>query len=200
MLFISKQGHVDHDRVRIRIFNAIEHGSMNVVHGIVVHQTGASTAESTFSSYQQKGANGAHFLLDQDGTIYQTASLTRVTYHVGNIKSRCLETLQCSPVEIAASREAFRQGKYKGLNRHEMTKSWPDRLPSNIDSIGIELVGMYRGEGKEQIYEDPTSEQNDSLKWLIAELIETLSIDKAEVYAHPAVSYKNPTEAKAAQW
>ncbi|BBU29742.1 hypothetical protein BTHE68_34760 [Burkholderia sp. THE68] len=114
--------------------------------------------------------------------------------------SRCLETLQCSPVEIDASREAFRQGKYKGLNRHEMTKSWPDRLPSNIDSIGIELVGMYRGEGNEQIYEDPTSEQNDSLKWLIAELIETLSIDKAEVYAHPAVSYKNPTEAKAAQW
>jgi len=199
MLFISKQGHVDHDRVRIRIFNAIEHGSMSVVHGIVVHQTGGSTAESTFNSYQQKGANGAHFLIDQDGTIYQTASLTRVTYHVGNIKSRCLETLQCSPVEIAASRKAF-QGGYKALHQHEMTKSWPNRLPSNIDSIGIELVGVARVKGGEKLYDDPTAEQNASLKWLIAELAETLGIGKTEVYLHPAVSYKNPTEAQGAQW
>jgi N-acetyl-anhydromuramyl-L-alanine amidase AmpD len=200
MLFISKQGHVDHDRVRVRIFNTIEHGSMSVVHGIVVHQTGASTADSTFNSYQQKGANGAHFLIDRDGTIYQTASLMRVTYHVGNIKSRCLQTLQCSPVEIAASREAQRRGSYKGLNQREMSKSWPNRLPSNIDSIGIELVGAAQIKNGEKIYDDPTTEQNASLKWLVAELAETLEINKTEVYPHPAVSYKNPTEAKAAQW
>jgi N-acetyl-anhydromuramyl-L-alanine amidase AmpD len=200
MLFISKQGHVDHDRIQVKIFNSIEHGSMSAVHGIVVHQTGASTAQSTFNSYRDKNANGAHFLIDKDGTIYQTASLMRVAYHVGNIRSRCLETLKCAPAEIAASREAYRRGRYKGLHKHEMTKSWPSRLPSNIDSIGIELVGVAQIKNGERVYDDPTTEQNTALKWLIAELIETLGIDRTEIFAHPTLSYKNPTEAKAAQW
>jgi hypothetical protein len=50
MLFISKQGHVDAERVKVRIFPAIEHGSLDRVNGIIVHQTNGSTANSTFSS------------------------------------------------------------------------------------------------------------------------------------------------------
>ncbi len=34
MLFISRQRHIDNDRVKLRIFNGIEHGTISVVHGI----------------------------------------------------------------------------------------------------------------------------------------------------------------------
>jgi N-acetyl-anhydromuramyl-L-alanine amidase AmpD len=182
------------------LFATIEHGPMTTVHGIVVHQTGGATASSTFSSYRSVGASGAHFLIDHDGTLYQTASLKRITHHVGKIRSRCLETLSCAPVTIAESRRALKTGGVRALDQHERNKAWPARFPSNADAIGIELVGMYRDNGKEQIYEDPTPAQNASLKWLIAELTETLGIERREVYRHPDVSYKNPTEASAAQW
>ncbi|MDR5762551.1 peptidoglycan recognition family protein [Caballeronia sp. LZ035] len=200
MLYISEQGHVDAERIQLKLFATIERGPMLNVHGIVVHQTGGATASSTFNSYQNVGANGAHFLIDRDGDIYQTASLTRVTHHVGRIRSRCLETVSCTPVAIAESRRALRRGGVLELDRHERNKAWPARFPSNSDAIGIELVGMYRDSGKEQVYEAPTPEQNVSLSWLIAELIETLRIERREVYRHPEVSYKNATEASAARW
>ncbi len=79
-----------------------------------------------------------------------------------------------------------------------MAKSWPNRLPSNGDSLGIELVGVAKD--GEKVYVNLTNEQNASLRWLVAELIETLEINRADVYPHPAVSYKNPTEAKGARW
>ena len=42
---------------------------------------------------------GAHFLIDTDGTIYQTASLDKKTQHVGKIRSRCYEEEICSEKE-----------------------------------------------------------------------------------------------------
>lgn len=48
---------------------------MTHVYGIVVHQTGAATAKSTLASYRNPGANGAHFLIDKNGHIYQTGSV-----------------------------------------------------------------------------------------------------------------------------
>ena len=47
----------------------IEHGAMKSVRGIIVHQTGSSTAAGTLSSYKNAGANGAHFLIDKDGKL-----------------------------------------------------------------------------------------------------------------------------------
>src|SRR5690606_8060251 len=49
-----------------------------VVNGIVVHQTGGSTAQSTFNSYRNS-TTGAHFLVEKDGKIYQTASLHKAS-------------------------------------------------------------------------------------------------------------------------
>ncbi len=69
MLYITPEGHVDAERVKVKIFPFVERKAMKVVHGIVVHQTGGSKAESTFNSYRERGAFGAHFLIDMDGTI-----------------------------------------------------------------------------------------------------------------------------------
>ena len=96
MLFVNKNGLVDAERIIVRRFSTIERGKLDKVNGIIVHQTGGSTAESSFNSYKNTGANGAHFLIDKDGTIYQTASVFKITYHVGNIRSRCYMEKKCN--------------------------------------------------------------------------------------------------------
>lgn len=203
MLFISKQGHVDAERVTVKIYPSIERGPMERVNGIVVHQTGGATTSSTFNSYSDNAQvpNGAHFLIDKNGTIYQTASLNRSTNHVGKLQSRCITTLKCSTTDLRAARRAYKAGP-TASHRHESRKAFPERYPSNSDSIGIELVGMYYPDEKtaELVYESVTAEQNHSLKWLIRELSETLNVRMNEIYRHPEIGRKNATEASTASW
>ncbi|WP_439889533.1 peptidoglycan recognition protein family protein [Ralstonia sp. 25C] len=200
MLFISEHGIVDDERIKVRIFPNIERSRMSKVNGIVVHQTDSSTANSTFNSYQGKGANGAHFLIDKDGTVYQTASLYRRTNHVGKMQSRCLVTKKCTPAEIKSAFSASRNPS--ALTRHEMQKDFPARFPSNNDSIGIELVGLAiePAPGKEKVYESVTDKQNASLRWLIQELTSVLNISSQEIYKHSEIGRKNITEASSAKW
>lgn len=197
MLVISRHGVVRAERIKVKIFPGIERAQMEAVNGIVVHQTGAATIESTFHSYRDKGANGAHFLIDKDGTIYQTASLFKRANHVGLLKSRCLITKKCTPKEL---KSAFAIKGNRPLSRHEYKKEWPSRFPSNYDSIGIELVGDYFDVDGEEIYENVTPEQNKSLRWLINELVQTIGISITEIYRHPEISHKNKTEASSAKW
>jgi len=199
MLFISEHGIVDDERIKVKIFPNIERSRMSAVHGIVVHQTGQVAMGSTINSYQDKGANGAHFLIDKDGTIYQTASLKRRTNHVGKLRSRCLATKSCSPAEFNSS-YAIRN-KYTQLSQREHGKQFPDRYPSNMDSVGIEIVGgIASGLGEDAVYESVTHQQNASLQWLVRALAETLQVSMSEVYRHPDLSYKTKTEAKTAKW
>ncbi|MCS3609777.1 N-acetylmuramoyl-L-alanine amidase [Erwinia rhapontici] len=66
MLFVDKNGLVDATRISVKRFRTIERGDMDQVNGIVVHQTYSKTADSTFNSYQNKDATGAHFLIDKE--------------------------------------------------------------------------------------------------------------------------------------
>src|SRR5262249_48567523 len=65
-------GRLISSRVTDKITASIEKGTLPRVNGIVVHQTGGATAQSALANYN-RGAEGAHFLIDKDGTIYQTA-------------------------------------------------------------------------------------------------------------------------------
>ena len=38
------------------------------------------------------------------------------------------------------------------------------------------------------------------LKWLIRELEETLDVSSQEIYRHPEIARKNPSEARTAEW
>lgn len=166
----------------------IEHGALDAVRGIIVHQTGGKSAESSLSSYSKPGANGAHFLIAKDGTIYQTASVYKVTWHVGKLKARCVAEHTCAPAKVfSPSKE----------NDAEMKKSVPQRYPANIDAIGIELVGATDAKG---IYETVTQEQNVSLSWLVKFLSTTFGVAMTEVFRHPDVSRKTETEASTANW
>ena len=194
MLTIDKYGVVVNARIRLALRPALEHARMVHIHGIIVHQTDSASVESTLSQYTKAGSNGAHFLIDKDGTIFQTASVYKRTSHVGLLKSRCIVEHTCPSTEL----KSVRSLSLKALSVHESKKSWPDRYPSNSDALGIELVGKFI-ESKDS-YESLTKEQNESLKWLVAALAETLNVPLREVFRHPDVSYKTVSEAGSAQW
>jgi N-acetyl-anhydromuramyl-L-alanine amidase AmpD len=195
-------GRLVSDKVTDKINKKIEKGPMVRVNAIVVHQTGGATAESALGSYDG-GANGAHFLIDKNGAIYQTARVNQKCWHVGKIQSRCHKLMTCSPDELKNIKAIlFHQaGSYSArltkLNRHEMGKAYPDRYPSNDDSIGIELVSKF---SENDGYESATAAQNGSLRWLVSTLESLLKLSAADVYRHSEVSYKQPTEATSARW
>jgi len=204
MFYVDDNGYIDDNRIVVKIFGKIERGKLDKVNGIVVHQTDSTTSSSVFNSYQNNRANGAHFLIDKDGTIYQTASLHRVTNHVGYLQSRCLLKKTCSPQEfkkvLGMDQIKNIREKSKAVHRYETGKDFPDRFPYNADSIGVEIVGKAERIKNEDIYEPVNDKQNESLKWLINELSDTLSVSLNEVYRHPDVVRKNATEASTTKW
>lgn len=199
MFVIDKNGKVIHKNVILKITSVIEKKPMQKVHGIIIHQTGGYTAKSAFNSYKA-GGSGAHFLIGKDGSIYQTASLTKQTWHVGKLRSRCLAEMVCTPTEF----NLLKKFDPSGTHRREMSKSVPNRYPSNQDSVGIEIVGqalpVTEPDPDKRTYETLTNEQSASLKWLVNELRLELKVPLTEVFRHPTVSYKNSTEAATAIW
>jgi N-acetyl-anhydromuramyl-L-alanine amidase AmpD len=199
----NDKGKIIDGQIKVQIEPNLEHGSLVAVHALVMHQTGGSDAKGALASYKNKGANGAHFLIDKDGTIYQTAHVDKRTFHVGKILSRCDNLKSCSPDDATAIRtimhpkkKVLYQTKVKQLHAHEMGKSYPDRFPSNDDALGIEVVGKpVKG-----TYEDPTDKQAASVKWLVAGLLDLFGLTTEDVYRHPQVSYKDATEAKSVKW
>lgn len=201
MLHVNKNGYILNARVRIAARPLIEREVLHRIRGIIVHQTGGTSGASSLSSYAMKNANGAHFLIDKDGTIYQTASLFRQTWHVGRLRARCLAEYRCNPTELKAL------NRFSPSAEHwiEMTKEVPQRYPSNEDSLGIEIVGtvvVSKGQNpaEQGVYEAVNAQQNASLRWLITELTSTFRIPMTEIFRHPVVSRKNPTEARSALW
>jgi N-acetyl-anhydromuramyl-L-alanine amidase AmpD len=56
-------------RVIDKVTSKIDKGALTKVNAIIIHQTGSDSADSSLSSYSG-GVNGAHFLIDKDGTIF----------------------------------------------------------------------------------------------------------------------------------
>ncbi len=199
MFLIDMHGKVIHKRIKLKIILPIEKKPMNKVQGVIVHQTGGPTAKSAFNSYKS-GKSGAHFLIDKNGDIYQTASLKKQTWHVGKLKPRCLVEMRCTPTELSQ----LKKFDPSATHRREIVKSVPFRFPSNQDSVGVEIVGqalpVNESDHDKRTYETLTKEQSDSLKWLIQELRFSLKVPLSEIFRHPTVSYKNKTEAATASW
>ncbi|MGY2401850.1 peptidoglycan recognition protein family protein [Pseudomonas sp. SDO5271_S396] len=199
MTSIDNEGMLISSRVELRRFPSIEHGDLRSVRALVIHQTDAPTAQHTFNSYRNKG-NGAHFLIEKDGVIYQTASLKKRCYHVGRLlRSKCqaVDKSTCDAAQIKAIESLTWTLQLRALDRYERTKNYPERYPMNADSLGIELVGKHLD--KKQ-YETVTALQNQSLQWLVAELYGHFSLTSKDVYTHPQISYKHLGEAGSAVW
>lgn len=190
-------------RVIDKVTNKIEKGALSKVNAIVVHQTGSDSADSALASYKA-GANGAHFLIDKDGTIFQTARIDQKCWHVGNIKSRCTELKVCSVEDLKEINSIlFKKGesyevRVRNLSQYEGKKPYPNRYPTNDDALGIELVGRF--DAKSGSYDTVTRQQNESLTWLLSTLESSFGLANDDVYTHPQVSYKQSSEAQSAKW
>lgn len=210
---IDKHGMISHARVRHARSPQIERGKRaGAITGIVVHQTDADTLASSLNSYGNAGANGAHFLIDTDGTIYQTASIHQRTNHVGPLKARCLITGKCAPRDFPARAGAM------AIHRIEMRKAPHDRYPGNAEAIGIEMVARARLpvgfkdpnirakrsleklRAEFGIFPAPSAAQNQALSWLVSVLENSMQIAPDQVFPHSDISWKNPTEAQGANW
>ncbi len=139
---------------------------------------------------------GTHFLIDNDGTIYQTANLDKQTTHVGNIRSRAEDERTLTPEErkeIARMAAANKGKDFKyytdDLHRHELTKAYPDRFPHNGDSIGIEVVGDY--DKTQAAFVPPTAAQLASVGRLVEALKQRFALTNGDVFHHAAISYKD---------
>lgn len=177
----------------------LAHGRLVHIDAIMVHQTGSATAKGTIAAYRNDAkGTGAHFLIGKDGTIYQVVSIQSMCWHVGPILSRCYARHACAPKEEKFYDSLHGHSSVMIMYHEEMAKPYPQRYPPNTDSIGIEIVSQALG--NPAIYEHPTPAQNCSLQWLIAELLATLKLTRADIYRHPQVSRKNRTEAEYAVW
>jgi hypothetical protein len=72
MLSVTK-GLINDKKITQKIFKNLEHGAINKVNALVLHRTDSPTAKSTLLKYANKASTGAHFLVAEDGVIYQTA-------------------------------------------------------------------------------------------------------------------------------
>jgi hypothetical protein len=192
-----QDGFIADPRVVDKRVAELEHGAMTKVDAIVLHQTDSSSMNL---SHAKTDGIGAHFYIEKDGTIYQTARLDQSVYSVGKIRSRCDESNTCSPQEKTAI-DALMQSptpfgaKVKALNTREQAKDYPDRYPTNGDSVAIEVVGKFDAQTKK--FERPTAEQTESLKWLTQALSTHFDLDlQKDVYRHSDISYKQADEAK----
>lgn len=210
---INSAGLVQSPKVKIKLFPNLYRGDMWIVHGIIVHQTETSTDQAVFNSYSRhpfaNGPSGAHFLIDKDGTIYQTASLFKKVWHIGKLKSRCLYEHKCTMASAYMDKKTRKFFSAKKISQIEFKKNFPTRFPTNSESIGIELVGecvplkpgqIPPNKHDKCVFEKVTDEQNASLKWLIQKLTQTLGISMTEIFRHPVVSNKTSTEASTAKW
>lgn len=181
--------------IKSNIIGNLEHGPIGKVQALVLHQTNSSTAKSTLNTWKTR-PYGTHFLIDKDGTTYQTARLTKQTLHVGKIKSRCKEEQSCSESEtktINQLRQKNSFGTYtRKLYHHELKKNYPNRFPINKDSIGIEVVELF---DEKKGYGPPTKEQKIALDLLVNALLIKYDLTLKDVYAHATISRKQKSEA-----
>ena len=185
---VDKDGYLTDPAITRNTIAALEKGELAQINAVVLHRTEGANAQSALDSF--KSGTGTHFLIDKDGTIYQTASLDEKTQHVGKIKSRCMEDGTCTPEEAKTIKDmGWAPGK---LHEHEAAKDYPDRFPMNKDSVGIEVVGRYNEATK--TWDAPTPEQQASIAKLVGVLQTTYGLENNDVYQHDKISYKTPGE------
>lgn len=194
-----KDGVIVDKAVEIKTYTSIEHGDLSKVTSIVLHRTDSSSANSTLAAYAKGQKTGAHFLIEKNGYIYQTANMKKICWHVGILRPRCQIEKECNPKELKTiTALIYEKGlsfgrRARNLSRHEASKKYPLRYPANSDSIGIEVVGRFSSIKK--TFDKPTPQQLKSLKWLVEIVSREYQFDiKDNVYAHGAIARKEESE------
>ncbi len=177
----------------------IQQGNMEQVNGIVLHRTESSTASGTLQAWRTGASGvGAHFLIDKDGTIHQTVSVNNQAWHIGAIRSRGEAEGTINAVdqrELRSARAGLVEWKgpaVRAISRVEAGRPYPERYPTNGDSIGIEVVGRY--DPASRTWEAPTAEQAAAITRLVGILQRNFGLTDHDVYEHDVISRKTPGE------
>ena len=196
---LIQNGKVNDKNIQVKLYPSIEHGKLSGITSIVLHRTAGYSAISSLNGYVAGQKTGAHFLIDKSGHIYQTAGLDKVCWHVGIMYARCEIEKSCDPKELATITSLLHTkgmsfGKrVRSLSRHETAKKYPLRYPSNMDSIGIEVVGRFNKVSN--TFEKPSNQQFKSIKWLVELLVDELGLNlRNDVYAHGVIARKKKAE------
>ena len=199
MLTIDQNGWISDPKITKQHCQTIEHAAISSINAIVLHRTGSSTAQSVLNAWQNK-KEGTHFLISENGSIYQAASLHKQCWHVGKLYSKCRTTSSCGKedakiIEDTLHKRNINWGKkFKLVTQHELSKAYPDRFPHNHDSLGIEIVGVLSQ--KSEIYEIPNKSQLESLYWLLDKLIRHYSLTIKDLYAHGKIAHKDKNKSE----
>lgn len=201
MFAIDKDGWVTHTKVTKKDRPKLAHGPMAPVKAIVLHRTGTTSASSVLNAWATK-PEGTHFLIGEDGSIYQCASLKQQCWHVGKLYARCRTTSSCTEEDAKAIDAILHQKgtnwgqKFRMVTRHELEKDYPDRFPHNHDALGIEIVGALSTQS--EIYELPNEAQQQSLFWLVDQLVAAFELTLSDIYAHGKIAHKDPKQSEGA--
>ena len=192
---IGADGYLTDPDITRSAIPALERGAMPAVNGIVLHRTMGATAAGTLGHWRSEAQPyGTHFLIDRDGTIHQTASLERHTAHVGRIRSRG-EVEGTLPAEEQQRMDDARRASgndYAAVHRVESGRPYPQRYPTNGDSVGIEVVVTY--DQQTRTWQAPTERQTASIRRLVGILQRNYGLDDHDIYQHDAISYKTQGE------
>lgn len=186
--YVNDDGFFENADIIQNHVTALEKGKINTVNAIVLHRTDSYTMSSAISSFRTRKF-GTHFIVDKDGTIKQTASLNKITEHVGRIKSKCKEEEICKNNSERKKIDSFGWNPAK-IHAHEKLKSYPDRYPISSDSIGIEVVAKYENDS----YQEATEQQKESIKKLVNLLKCKYNLNNGDIYEHDKISYKQKGE------
>ncbi|MFK5891777.1 MAG: peptidoglycan recognition family protein [Pseudomonadota bacterium] len=201
MLKMDIRGWIDNKRIKKDQKSAIEHSPIASINAVVLHRTGSQTASSVLNAWNSK-KEGTHFLISENGDIYQTASLKRQCWHVGKLYSKCRTTTSCTADDAKALENILKTKniswgkKFRLVTKSELTKSYPNRFPHNHDSLGVEIVGLLSKD--KEIYELPNKKQLSSLFWLLDELVTTYSLSIKDIYAHGKIAHKDKNKSEGA--
>lgn len=201
MLIVDKDGWVNDPKITKEHRTPIEHSPIAAVNAVVLHRTASGSAASVSSAWKTQ-KEGAHFLISENGKIFQTASLKKQCWHVGKLYSKCQTVSSCSDedtkaMEAILHKKDINWGKKFGLiTKRELNKGYPLRFPHNHDSLGIEVVGVMSKAS--EIYEIPNQLQLDALFWLLDRIISTYRISLKDIYAHGKIAHKDKNKSEGA--
>lgn len=193
-MYVDDNGYLRDSSIIKKPIPELIQGRLKVVHAIVLHRTGSSNVPGTLSSFKTS-KDGTQFLIDKDGTIYQTASIMDETAHVGPIKSKCKDNKTCLAEELNVMKTFDKMGiskMRKPLSEYEKKKPYGVRYPDNQDSIGIEVIAMY--DKNTQAWPKATDQQLKSIKNLVHLLQKIFGLTDGDVYGHGQIAYKTKDE------
>lgn len=84
----------------------------SVIRQFVVHHDGCSSADMCFSVLQNERGLSCHFLIDNDGTIYQTIDLALMAYHASEWNVSSIGVELCNRGDAKKEPSYYQNGKH----------------------------------------------------------------------------------------